>query len=212
MIRNKMAHLFALAFKQMFPAKWQSFFADIATVALSSVDTADIFVRVMLAINEEVADRDIERSRAEAERSTSLKDNMRILSMSPICDTWHAILTTYETSHPEVVGRCLQCISLYVSWIDVNLIANDSFLTPVFLYLTSPVDSLREGACDLIIGLVDKGMPPNNKIQLLKSLHVVERVSLARGMTHGAEDIDYVVKLATVTNHVGEALLASINR
>ena len=36
--------------------------------------------------------------------------------------------TTYETSDPEVVCMCLEVTGKYISWIDIDLIANDKYM------------------------------------------------------------------------------------
>lgn len=38
------------------------------------------------------------------------------------------IQTQFQSSNPEVTCMCLDVIGKYVSWIDINLIANDKFV------------------------------------------------------------------------------------
>jgi exportin-T len=211
-ILNKMAHLFALVFVNEFPAKWQTFFPDICSMVNVSPAAADRFLRIILAIDEEVVDRDVERPAAIAARNTALKDNMRVIAMSTLCKAWETILSTYEGSHHTLVGTCLHAISLYISWIDVSLVANEQFLNPVFRYLNSSVDSLRMGACEFISGLVNKGMPPPNKIQMLLSMQIAERVSVVKANITNDDDNEFLASLARLTNSFGLTVLAAVNR
>lgn len=38
------------------------------------------------------------------------------------------VQTQFQSSNPEVTCMCLDVIGKYVSWIDINLIANDKFV------------------------------------------------------------------------------------
>eukprot|EP00047_Mylnosiga_fluctuans_P005282 m.239560 g.239560 ORF g.239560 m.239560 type:complete len:968 (+) comp13498_c0_seq1:141-3044(+) len=208
-IVNKMAHLFAIVFVHEFPTKWPAFFTEITAMVNMSPVAADIFLRIMLAIDEEVVDRDIERSAAVNARNTALKDSMRLGAMPAICDAWKAVFA-YEAAQPALVGTCLRAMSLYVSWIDLGLVANDGFLAPVFSYLNSGVNELRVGACELVSALVNKGMPPPNKVQLLVSLQIVPRVSAAKAAITADEDNEYVASLSRLTDNIGLALIGAI--
>jgi exportin-T len=211
-IRNKMARLFAVVFVREFPLGWPSFFQDISSTITISSSGADMFLRVMLSIHEEVVDREVDRASAIHVRNTALKDNMRLSAMDTICDAWANIIGIYNASDPHVVGTCMQVISFYTSWIDISLVANERFLGPVFQFLMSSNSDLREGACDCITGLVNKGMLPAGKIQLIQSLQVLERVSIVKSSLPPSGEEDFLLKLALLVNGVGMALLGAINR
>ena len=51
---------------------------------------------------------------------------------------------------------CLEVITAYVSWIDINLIANQRFVDALLRYMS--IKNLREAACDCIHGIIIKGM------------------------------------------------------
>jgi len=54
-----------------------------------------------------------------------------------------------------------------VSWIDINLIANDRFVTVLLHFMTQPL--LRESSCDCISEIISKGMEPLAKVKLIES-------------------------------------------
>ena len=60
---NKFSQLFVLAFLSDYPSKWPSFFNDLLVVMNlgSNVDheAVDVYFRVLLALHEEVVDKDI---------------------------------------------------------------------------------------------------------------------------------------------------------
>lgn len=54
-----------------------------------------------------------------------IKDGMREQCIPHLVESWFQILQTYQQSHPELTCQCLEVVGAYVSWIDLNLIAND---------------------------------------------------------------------------------------
>lgn len=61
----------------------------------------------------------------ETRRNTLIKDSMREQCIPSLVESWFQILQTYQQSHPELTCQCLEVVGAYVSWIDLNLIAND---------------------------------------------------------------------------------------
>lgn len=58
-------------------------------------------------------------------RNTLIKDNMREQCIPALVESWFQILQTYQHTHSELTCACLEVVGAYVSWIDLNLIAND---------------------------------------------------------------------------------------
>lgn len=50
---------------------------------------------------------------------------MRETCIPALVESWYQILQTYQRSHSELTCQCLEVVGAYVSWIDLNLIAND---------------------------------------------------------------------------------------
>lgn len=61
----------------------------------------------------------------ETRRNTLIKDSMREQCIPHLVESWFQILQTYQGSQPEITCQCLEVVGAYVSWIDLNLIAND---------------------------------------------------------------------------------------
>ena len=58
-LRNKIAQLFALSFVIDFPRRWPTYFSDILSLLSMSTLCTDLYLKIMLAIDAEVVDRDI---------------------------------------------------------------------------------------------------------------------------------------------------------
>ena len=68
-------------------------------------------------------------------------------------------------------------IGKFISWIDINLIANDKFVPVIIRFMSAPL--LRESACDCIHEIISKGMDPVAKTKLIESFaEVLENVGV----------------------------------
>ncbi|XP_052084396.1 exportin-T-like isoform X3 [Mytilus californianus] len=203
-IRNKIAQIISLAFVHDYPHRWPSFFTDLLQTVSPNHHSIDIYLRVLLAIDSDVVDREIVHTPEEFQRNTLIKDAMREQAVGQLAGTWYEILTTYETSNPEVVCMCLDVIGKFISWIDINLIANDKFVTVLLNFMTLTL--IRESACDCITDILNKGMDPIVKTKLVESFtNVLEE----RGILSPVEDEegDFLAKLSKLVNAIGVNLI-----
>ena len=74
---------------------------------------------------------------------------------------------TFEQRNSLIVILCLEVIGAYVSWIDINLVANDRFVQLLVNHLA--IVDLREAAADCILKIISKGMEPLLKTKLVES-------------------------------------------
>nr|XP_006817588.1 PREDICTED: exportin-T-like [Saccoglossus kowalevskii] len=208
-ICNKAAQLLSMVFVIEYPHKWMTFFTDLHRLLSYGVKAVDLYLRILMAIDSEVVDREIVHTTEDAQRNTLIKDAMREQCIPEMVEMWYMILRTYENSSSEVTCLCLEVIGAYVSWIDISLIANERFITLLLHHLS--VDVLRESACDCLHEIISKGMNPMAKTQLVESLvSVLERAHILPPAQD--EDIDFVAKLAKLINGVGTNLLVSWNK
>lgn len=63
---------------------------------------------------------------------------MREQCIPHLVESWFQILQTYQQSHPELTCQCLEVVGAYVSWIDLNLIANDRSVHVMMSLSTDP--------------------------------------------------------------------------
>ncbi|KAL3204513.1 hypothetical protein MRX96_011519 [Rhipicephalus microplus] len=201
-IRNKVAQLVCWVFLWDYPARWPTFFTDILQTLSLGPPAVDAFLRVVLAINGEIADCEIPRTAKEQDRNRLLKDNIRETHIVDLVNSWYTILTTQCQSPAgvELCRLCLEVVGAYVAWIDIGLVANDRFVDALVHFLSLP--ALRESACDCVCEILAKGMDPADKARLVESLSVVLQRAGVLTVAEG-EDVDYLIKLAKLVNAMG---------
>ena len=68
-------------------------------------------------------------------------------------------------------------IGKYISWIDINLIANEKFVPVIIRFMSQTL--LRESACECIQEIISKGMDPVAKTKMIESFaEVLENVGV----------------------------------
>ncbi|KFM56538.1 Exportin-T, partial [Stegodyphus mimosarum] len=209
-IQNKAAQIVCMVFLNDFPTRWPSFFDDLLGTLNLGMTAIDIYLRILLAINSEIADREIPRTQKELESFTFIKDTMRETCIPKLVDSWHHILVTYQTLNTTIVCHCLDVIGAYIAWIDISLIANDRFVQVFIRFLSIPI--LRESTCDCISQIINKGMDPIAKVKLTESYAAVLEQAGVLNFSGSADDEDFIVKLANLINTMGTAILTSWTR
>ncbi|PSN51529.1 Exportin-T [Blattella germanica] len=203
-LRNKAAQVFALVFVRDYPVHWPDFFGDLIKTLTFGPRSADIYIRILKAIDSEIADRDITRTAQEAERNSTIKNAMRGSCVEKLVESWFHILKSYEASHLELVNHCLEVVGAYVSWIDITLVANDRFIE-MLLSLLQKIET-REAAIDCLLDIINKGMEPLDKLQLIESLvPVLESSNLLKPLKD--DESDYSSKLSRLVNGIGLNLI-----
>lgn len=190
-IRNKAAQVFALLFVTEYLTKWPKFFFDILSVVDLNPRGVDLYLRILMAIDSELVDRDVVHTSEEARRNTLIKDTMREQCIPNLVESWYQILQNYQYTNSEVTCQCLEVVGAYVSWIDLSLIANDRFINMLLGHMS--IEVLREEACDCLFEIVNKGMDPVDKMKLVESLCQVLQsagfFSIDRLLIHEDDDI-----------------------
>ena len=96
-IHNKAAQIFALVFVCDYPKRWPTFFTDLLQTLGMGPRAVDLYLRVLLAIDCEVVDREVIHSKEEADRNTQIKDHMRESCVQDLVDSWFQIMVTSST-------------------------------------------------------------------------------------------------------------------
>ncbi|KAJ3363053.1 pre-tRNA nuclear export protein [Allomyces javanicus] len=241
-LKNKLAQIVTLLFAAQFPAQWPSFFEDLLALlppalaqparaglapgalldaggAASAARAVDLFLRFCLAIDQEIVNMLIHREQAEMTRNQVLKDMMREGPVQRLVSAWFNIVVQFQASHPDLAVAALKNVGLYISWIDVNLVANDLWVPVLFSFLspsTNAPPALRLAAVECVIDLVSKGMAPSDKLQLLQYLRIMSVLAtVASGIfptTNLDEDEDasaFADAVAKLVNALGAVLVAA---
>uniref|UniRef100_A0A671SEV1 Exportin-T n=1 Tax=Sinocyclocheilus anshuiensis TaxID=1608454 RepID=A0A671SEV1_9TELE len=205
-IRNKAAQVLALTFVMEFLTLWPKFFFDILNLVGLNSNGVDIYLRTLMAIDAEVVDRDILHSSEETRRNILIKDTMREQCIPALVESWFQILQTYQHTHSELTCQCLEVVGAYVSWIDLNLIANDRFVNLLLSHMS--IEELREEACDCLFEIINKGMEPVDKTKLVETLCQVLQ-SAGFFNIEQEEDVDFLAKFSRLVNGMGQSLVLS---
>ncbi|KAF3826048.1 hypothetical protein GH733_006162, partial [Mirounga leonina] len=200
-IRNKAAQVFALLFVTEYLTRWPKFFFDILSVVDLNPRGVDLYLRILMAIDSELVDRDV-----EARRNTLIKDTMREQCIPNLVESWYQILQNYQYTNSEVTCQCLEVVGAYVSWIDLSLIANDRFINMLLGHMS--IEVLREEACDCLFEIVNKGMDPVDKMKLVESLCQVLQ-SAGFFSIDQEEDVDFLARFSKLVNGMGQSLIVS---
>ncbi|GAB5574000.1 exportin-T isoform X1 [Prionailurus iriomotensis] len=205
-IRNKAAQVFALLFVTEYLTRWPKFFFDILSVVDLNPRGVDLYLRILMAIDSELVDRDVVHTSEEARRNTLIKDTMREQCIPNLVESWYQILQNYQYTNSEVTCQCLEVVGAYVSWIDLSLIANDRFINMLLGHMS--IEVLREEACDCLFEIVNKGMDPVDKMKLVESLCQVLQ-SAGFFSIDQEEDVDFLARFSKLVNGMGQSLIVS---
>ena len=89
-VANKFAHIVSQIVLVDFPSRWSTFFNDL--LRLTTQLGWDLYLRILIAINQNIAEREVQRSPEEAARGTLIKDTMRETCVPQLVDSWYNIL------------------------------------------------------------------------------------------------------------------------
>ncbi|KAI9101118.1 armadillo-type protein [Phlyctochytrium arcticum] len=199
-IRNKFIQVLVLLFAAQYPSEWPSFFDDLLSALSSSSSSPrsslflDSFLRISAAIHEEVASLLIQRDTKETARNTFIKDTMRENAIPRLVSVWGEILMKGYQSDADVANMCLTIFAHYVTWIDINLVVNENFISGLYQFLS--MEPLRMAACECLTEIVGKGMKPSDKLSLIQALNVT---SLLNSLESDQEEFaEQVAKLINV--------------
>ncbi|KAI8868138.1 Xpo1-domain-containing protein, partial [Ramicandelaber brevisporus] len=224
-IRNKLATTFTYLFIETYDTIWPTMVADLITLATetasgSSSPATDFALRVLKAIDEQVVDKAVVRTKEQLTKCNAIKDHLREGDVRTLVGFLRASLSSalpvaVSSDAGEICELSLKLAGAYVSWVDINLIADAEFLTPVFTALQpeTPIN-VRIAACDALVEIIGKGMQPLDKMTLLRMLgatNVIESMlqdtcSSANEMMDGK--YEFIEGLARLTNATGKAFAA----
>lgn len=208
-LTNKMAHIFSLVFAADFPERWPSFFNDLFfNTNINDRKVAFFYLKVLLAIDVEVVNRDIQRSKNESDRNIKIKDAMREICINEIAKSWLSIANALS-GDDTIQCLVLDTITSYVDWIELDLVAND-YVMP---YIISKFQntSTSESATSAVCGLLEKGMPAEKKVGLTLTVMTVLRNNRLLTVNDN-NDEDEVTRVGSLVNTLGMVLLDVQNK
>ncbi|KAL9104205.1 MAG: hypothetical protein Q9163_000805 [Psora crenata] len=213
-IQNKITQTVTYLFTTMYETRWPAFFTDILKLTSAPGATARdnaqgtvMYLKVLIAIHDEIADIMIPKSPEEQKKDMMLKDLVRERDIQGIASSWHEILALWRSKEATIVELCLICIGRWVSWTDISLAINDSLLALLFELLnpqlsandsdTVPVN--REAAIETFVEILGKKMSASDKLELINVLRVNDAVTQlvnSQSLSQSRHTSDYDTDLA----------------
>ena len=199
-VKNKFASLLVELY---LTGDWPSFFHDLIAAVPRGHHVADVFIRTLRCVDEEIGCREAQADLQQRARNTIIKDTMRQECMPLLIDACFTIIESAsgESALTPLARSCLEIVPAYTSWISLDLIACDRFLQMLLKFLS--VEDLREAAADNLHAIVCKQMPPEDKLPLLQRLQLLPLLQEgARLVQEGAavEHVTFVAQLASLTS------------
>lgn len=201
-LKNKLATVLVEIVKHDYPGRWPTLFTDfISFLNSKGPEVLDVFLRFILALNQEIARYDAGRTEAENQHNALVKDTMRTHVVPNLVKLLCTVTKNCANTRVDLSNKALNCISVLIEWIDVQLIVNDEVLTMLYAALNNP--QLQTEAAQCLRELVYKGMPSANKLQLLDRLKLFEVLG---GINQSGLSKPFATKIAILVNTVGEQI------
>eukprot|EP00750_Incisomonas_marina_P008528 INCI15506.2.p1 GENE.INCI15506.2~~INCI15506.2.p1 ORF type:complete len:934 (-),score=144.17 INCI15506.2:1246-4047(-) len=191
-IKNKLAIVFVLLIKADLLSSWSKAFSDLQVLLSLGESPMHLWIRILYYIDEEVVNP-TQASREELAYYSRFKDHMRATILPGLVTTWFKLLefclpkdaagTAGSAAAPggasmkqhqqqlaPVAKSCLKTMSVYIPWIDIAFSANPRFLGLLARFASDPITCHATLMC--LQSLIEKGMPPMQKLQLLESVNL----------------------------------------
>ncbi|SMN19449.1 similar to Saccharomyces cerevisiae YKL205W LOS1 Nuclear pore protein involved in nuclear export of pre-tRNA and in re-export of mature tRNAs after their retrograde import from the cytoplasm [Maudiozyma saulgeensis] len=222
--RNKIAELVTRLFYSTYGEcngnQWNTFFSDM--ISLLSIESLvksvssefsplglDFFSRICGFINTEIADQTFVRSKDIQIKNNSLKDSMRIQDVSILVTIWlnslksmippsnnNSTQTQIPQINTEISILILSCIGSYISWIDVNLIINEEYISVIYNFLD--YHETQIACCQCLCEIISKKMKPVDKLTLLSMLSLTDKITKIE-----QDDLEVYEQIAKLASSVG---------
>jgi len=186
-IQNKITQCLTYLFVMMYAEEWTTFFTEILSLSGSSGTSSRdnyagvvLYLRTLVSVHDEIADVMVSKSADEHRRHTDVKDLVRRRDAGMIASSWQEILSEWRLKDDTVTELCLTAIGRWVSWTDISLVVNQTFLGMLFELVSSPQlasPKRRDAAIDTFIEILGKKMSASDKLDLIDFLKVPDVVS-----------------------------------
>ncbi|KAL8230161.1 hypothetical protein R6Q59_000503 [Mikania micrantha] len=204
-VKNKLAQILVTLIYFEYPSIWSSIFLDFIPNLSKGGVVIDMFCRVLNALDDELISQDYPRTPEEGAVSVKIKDSMRQQCVGQIVHAWYDIVCLYKNSDSVLCAFVLDTMRRYVSWIDIGLIANNTFLPLLFelMLVEGLPDQLRCAASGCVLAVVSKRMDAQAKLTLLQNL----QMSRVFGLIAGNGDSEFLSGLASLLTGYASELL-----
>ncbi|KAH7291557.1 hypothetical protein KP509_29G021800 [Ceratopteris richardii] len=195
-VKNKLAQIIVILICIDYPSGWSSVFLDLLSFLSKGPGVLDMFCRVMNTLDEEVISLDYSRKPEEVLIATRIKDSMRQQCVTQIVGSCYNLVLAYKGVRPPLAGMVLDILHRCIAWIDIHLVANDTFIALLFDLLLSSQENIevRGAAADCLLAIVSKKMDAALKLKLLCQLPIQG----VCGSFAEKQETDLMLKLSTL--------------
>ena len=232
-IQNKITQTVTYLFTVMYENRWPNFFNDILKLTAShgsnlrdNAPGTIMYLRMLIAIHDEIADIMVLKTPEEQKRDMRLKDLVRERDIQMITSSWHEILAQWKSKEDAIVELCLTCVGRWVSWTDISLAVNDSFLALLFDFLKPQMSGdqgvktqeNREASIETFVEVLGKKMSASDKLELIEILRINDAISQLihgrslSGLRHTSDyDTDLAENVAKLANNTFADIVRAID-
>lgn len=216
-LRNGLSKVLGLIFVHCTLNCYTTLIKDLMNLSYnSSTDSfneiaTDYFVRTLLVIHQEIGDQMITRDNRSQDHNNALKDAIRASDMVDLANYWKKVLlyftstkTTDKMLADEIVNNIVLCVGSYVSWIEINLILDEQYMTFLYQFLSSSDNAKRRvTTANTFNEILHKKMQSTKKLELLNFLNLGTILSQLN-INSNAIEFDVAMALAKLVNQIGD--------
>lgn len=187
-LQNKLVQTLTLLFVRLYKQGWESFIDDFLSItSLPGSDSRDnpagciLYLRILLAMHDEIADQLLSRMPDEANRNVDLKDLVRERDMQKVVRSWQEILAQYQNRDDKIIEMTLKVLGKWVQWIDITLVIQQDMINLLLPLIgrtdKGDTDKVRDAAVDAYTEIAGKKMKPGDKMELIAFLGLQQIVA-----------------------------------
>lgn len=213
-MRNAVAKVFGLLFVHCSLTCYQRTLKDLLALATQDGTTfneiaTDYYLKTLVIVHQEIGDRLISRDKATDDRTVLLKDFFRQNDMVDMTTACKQILTNVTQS--DIIDGALLAVGSFSSWIEINLILDETYHQLFYRCLTSPDEKIQIRTTTTLTEIIHKKMPPPKKLELLSFLNLG---SFLNQMDFQVKDLDFsfAQALAKLCEQLGSECIEVLDR
>ncbi|CRH02409.1 exportin-1, putative [Plasmodium relictum] len=209
---NKILQLYLSLIEVLYPNNMNDAFKFLINLIMLSNDIniktiyINFFVKLMNMLDIEYIDNVY--TKKSVQTITNLKEAIKENDLPLIVECFYFIM---NLNIEELSALSIFTLSKYVSWIDINYVANDKILTFIYQCLNS-LNSISEASYCFLTALIRKGMNPLNKIQFIENINIICVIENSPKIVDVSFDINkkIMIKKGELINHICLELVESI--
>lgn len=218
-LRNALSKVLGLIFVYCTLNCYTTLIKDLSALAYNSTNNSfneigmDYFIRTLLVIHQEIGDQLITRDNRCQDQNNLLKDSIRANDMLNLTDIWKKNLLYFTTNavnkslSDEIINNTILCIGSYVSWIEINLILDDQYMSFLYQFLSSTDNSKRRIiTANTFNEILHKKMSSVKKLELINFLNLGSLLNQLNLNTKVME-FDVSMSLAKLVNQIGDEII-----